>query len=494
MSLRVFIYYFSFIAVLCTVQLSLAQKKADSVHLLLVKAKHDTIRIDRGIEYAQLIRQSDQDSAIAVLFSAAKIAERIRDTVRFLRAHYLLGGLLFDESKYTEVLEHTQLVISIAPKTGNRKLTAAAYNLAGNTYQQLGQFDRALDHLLKSLKIREEIGDLKLIANSYANIGNLHIRQKDYPGALEYIRKSMSTHYKSGDTMSIAGSNASLGLAFFGMKNLDSAKKYLDIAVHYSELKKELLSAAINKVNLATVLKNSGRKNEALAMYKNCLEVFERKHYLTGIAAASGEIGEVYVEQNKFELAIPFIRRAIDVAHECGNRDQESVHLMNMSAALKGIGRYKEAFDYYDRGVKLSDSVQNEESRKVVTRRELQYEFQKRTAADSIKNAKAQEIKDAFLLAQKAKLEQENMRFWLLAAGLAIVGTGLLLVVNRFRITRKQKLIIEQQKKEVDDAFTKLAVKNKEVTDSIYYARRIQRALITSEKYIFRNLRRMNGE
>jgi hypothetical protein len=30
--------------------------------------------------------------------------------------------------------------------------------------------------------------------------------------------------------------------------------------------------------------------------------------------------------------------------------------------------------------------------------------------------------------------------------------------------------------------------KNKEVMDSIYYARRIQRALITSEKYIERNL------
>ena len=40
----------------------------------------------------------------------------------------------------------------------------------------------------------------------------------------------------------------------------------------------------------------------------------------------------------------------------------------------------------------------------------------------------------------------------------------------------------------MDEAFSKLHEKNKEVMDSIYYARRIQRALITSEKYVEKNL------
>jgi len=44
----------------------------------------------------------------------------------------------------------------------------------------------------------------------------------------------------------------------------------------------------------------------------------------------------------------------------------------------------------------------------------------------------------------------------------------------------------------VDEAFEKLHEKNKEVMDSIYYARRIQRALITNEKYIERKLNDLN--
>ncbi|MBC7865363.1 MAG: hypothetical protein IAF38_20475, partial [Bacteroidia bacterium] len=58
----------------------------------------------------------------------------------------------------------------------------------------------------------------------------------------------------------------------------------------------------------------------------------------------------------------------------------------------------------------------------------------------------------------------------------------------------KQKKIIEEQKIKVDEAFEKLHEKNKEVMDSIYYARRIQRALITSEKYIERKLKIITGK
>jgi hypothetical protein len=43
----------------------------------------------------------------------------------------------------------------------------------------------------------------------------------------------------------------------------------------------------------------------------------------------------------------------------------------------------------------------------------------------------------------------------------------------------------------VDHAYEELHEKNKEVMDSIRYAKRIQTALITSEKYIANSLKRL---
>jgi hypothetical protein len=58
---------------------------------------------------------------------------------------------------------------------------------------------------------------------------------------------------------------------------------------------------------------------------------------------------------------------------------------------------------------------------------------------------------------------------------------------NRFRITQKQKLVIEEQKQIVDE-------KQKEIIDSINYAKRIQQAQLPTEKYINKNLSKLNKD
>ena len=78
------------------------------------------------------------------------------------------------------------------------------------------------------------------------------------------------------------------------------------------------------------------------------------------------------------------------------------------------------------------------------------------------------------------------------AGSLLLVLVFSIFMFKRFKITQNQKNIIEVQKIKVDEAYEKLHEKNKEVTDSIIYARRIQRALLTNEKYFDKHLSRLN--
>lgn len=68
-------------------------------------------------------------------------------------------------------------------------------------------------------------------------------------------------------------------------------------------------------------------------------------------------------------------------------------------------------------------------------------------------------------------------------AGGALFLLFSLVLFQRFRVIRKQKTIIEIQKAETAKAFHALHEKNKEVMDSIYYARRIQQTLLTSDAF-----------
>jgi hypothetical protein len=64
---------------------------------------------------------------------------------------------------------------------------------------------------------------------------------------------------------------------------------------------------------------------------------------------------------------------------------------------------------------------------------------------------------------------------------------------NRFKVTQKQKIVIEQQKAVVEKAHVLLEEKNEEIIASIRYAKRIQDALMTSQKYITRNIERLKN-
>lgn len=79
---------------------------------------------------------------------------------------------------------------------------------------------------------------------------------------------------------------------------------------------------------------------------------------------------------------------------------------------------------------------------------------------------------------------EQKVRYYFIGGSVLLFGL-LILFINRFRITRKQKRIIEEQKHFVDE-------KQKEIIDSIRYAKRIQQALLPSSRIIDRDLTKLN--
>ena len=69
-------------------------------------------------------------------------------------------------------------------------------------------------------------------------------------------------------------------------------------------------------------------------------------------------------------------------------------------------------------------------------------------------------------------------------AGFVLLVIFSAFLLNRFRVTSRQKKIIEEKNKIVEK-------KQKEILDSIHYAKRIQQSLLPTEKYIVKNLKRL---
>jgi serine phosphatase RsbU (regulator of sigma subunit) len=132
----------------------------------------------------------------------------------------------------------------------------------------------------------------------------------------------------------------------------------------------------------------------------------------------------------------------------------------------------------------------NEESIKAGAQKELQFEFDKKTTADSLRVIGEKKV-------MNAQLAQEKTQRFALYGGLAIVIVFAGFMYNRFKVTSSQKRIIEAKEKETHKQYEIIThqkhlvdEKQKEILDSINYASRIQKALLPNEKYIEKNLRK----
>ena len=121
----------------------------------------------------------------------------------------------------------------------------------------------------------------------------------------------------------------------------------------------------------------------------------------------------------------------------------------------------------------------------------MNFEFEKKEA--ELKTE--QDKKDIISIADK---KRQKLLLLLGSCILVLVAVFAVFMYRRFKITQRQKQVI-------DTAYAELDIKNKEielqkkiveehhkeVMDSIRYAKRIQTALITSEKYINNALNRL---
>jgi tetratricopeptide (TPR) repeat protein len=371
---------------------------------------------------------------------------------------------------------------------------AGVFNSLGLYYKTQGNLVLAMEYYHSSLALCEKIGEKEGTGAILNNLGSIYSELDDHARARDHFEKSLAVAHSIGKKRGVAVALNSIGLEFYYMGNFDSAMHYFEESrVIREELKDEKL-IAINNDNMGLVLFKKGDYKRALDYHLRAFEIFEKNKNTRGLAYSNYYVGSIFFKMKDLALAKKFGERALLLSRKTGHPDA----IRNATTLLRGVykakGNYRAALEMYELFVKMDDSLRNDNIKKTSVRKQFEYEYQKKATADSVKNQEKQKVMDAELSAQAAKLRQEKSQFWFVICGLSFVVIGLFFALNRFRITQRQKKTIERQKVQVDAAFSKLHERNKEVMDSIQYAKRIQVALLPSERKIWKELLKLKNK
>jgi tetratricopeptide (TPR) repeat protein len=431
---------------------------------------------------------SDLTAAMKNYKSAMSIWEELEkkgQNVGHLKSR-LIGGIAniyLSQGDYKSALANYSTAASTSQEAGDRDGLATILGNIGTVYKNQGNYPKALEYFFRSLKINQELGSDLDISRDLGNIGTVYFRQGIHEKALEYYHKALEIDEPSGNKAGVARQQSNIGCVYLEQHEYVKALDHFNISIKMNEELGNQREIATQLCNMGSVYQDKQDPEAALRFYVCALSVAEQNNLNNIISVLNENIGAVYLSLKNYKKAEEYLLKGL--AYSEAQQDLEGTRNMYLKLCqIDSIkGDFKTGLDHYRRYIEARDSITNQENTKKQIRLEMQFEFDKKQAADSIRVSEEKKLAYAELKSEK------NKRYALYGGlGLVIVFAGFM--YNRFLVTRKQKQIIEEQKQTVEIQKKIVEEKNKEVLDSIYYARRIQRSLLPNEKYISKHVRK----
>ncbi|MES2763506.1 MAG: tetratricopeptide repeat protein [Bacteroidota bacterium] len=371
-----------------------------------------------------------------------------------------------------------------------KKGLADAYNNVGFMYNNQGDIPNALDFFAKSLKMQEALGDKEGVAESLSNIGVIYYFQNDLPRALDYYLKSLKIREQLGNKNAIANSLNNIGNLFYTQKNMQRALYYSSRSLKLQEEVGDKEGMAYSLNNLGGIYYNKGDIDKALEYYSRSKSIREEIGDQQGIAASTHNIATIYLKraldqptnkQKNLAIGQAYTDSSLILSKKLGF----PASIRNAERLLSKIdsakGKYAAAWEHYKQFVFYKDSINNEANHQASIKSQLKYVFEKKEAI-----IKEQQDKERAVVKEKNRFQQ--IVIWSVVGGLVLVSVFSFFIFRSLLQNRRANKIISSQKKLVEDKNQIIEEKQKEIIDSINYAKRIQYSLLTHEDFFKANI------
>jgi two-component sensor histidine kinase/Tfp pilus assembly protein PilF len=340
-----------------------------------------------------------------------------------------------------------------------KKSLANSLNNIGTIYNDQGDIPKAVEYYHKSFKIQEEIGDKEGIATSLNNIGYIYHNQGDIPKALEYYHKSLNIQEEIGDKEGIAISLNNIGVIYRNQGDIPKALEYNHKSLKIQEEIGNKLGIARSLNNIGMIYNNQEDIPKALTYFHKSLKIYEEIGNKEGTAYSLNNLGFNELKKGNTSgivAAKQHLLKALEIAQEIGYPDLISKVSSNLSKVYEKQGKGMKALDMHQLHIQMRDSINNEATLKASIQQEAKYVFEKVQAVKDAAHEKQLAIE------KEAKAKQQVITA-ATGGGLGLLAIFLLFVMNRLKVTRKQKVVIEIQNIELAKKNTEKEYMMKEI-------------------------------
>jgi serine phosphatase RsbU (regulator of sigma subunit) len=407
------------------------QQKFDSLKGLLKTTIVPEKRAILLIDIARSIYINIPDSSIGYCEQAEELSKKHNLEVQMAYSLHCECRYLLLKGDIKTTIEKLNKAITLFEKNKELKGLAKCYSLKSNALGRLGKDDEHLNYLIKAKVIYSSLSDKEGLNNTLTNLANAYCILKQYDNALSVLSEAKNLNLlQKGNAFYIENN---YGNIYFQQNKITDAIIHFKNAINIAHEYKMLDSEISGLTNLAECYQKQKNSNEAKTYYFKALELAKINRLMVEEADALKGITKLYETEKDFENAYSSLKK-----------------FKSIEDTIFNIEKIKSIND-------IENKLQLTEKEKIIAEQKFDLEKEKVAHAASKNNT------------------------LMLVAGLIIVGIAFLFLFYYNSKTKKLFSLIQLQKKEVEFQKEIIETKNKDVMDSIHYAKYIQGSMLPSQ-------------
>ncbi|MFT7613031.1 MAG: serine phosphatase RsbU (regulator of sigma subunit) [Parvicellaceae bacterium] len=334
-------------------------------------------------------------------------------------------------------------------------------------------FSDATARYLGVIKVAREIHDTIYLSVGLMGIGDIQFSLNEFENAIDYYYQVLPytrTSYQKG----LDQNYAQLATAYKSLGDLDSSMHYNLMALAVREENEDSVSIAYSFNNIALVYKDMGEYKRGQEYLEKSLRIKTRLGNLRGIASSNINLGQNHLLQGNNKRSYEYFlagAKLADSAKILIYQVNAYAGLVRSAAMVHGFSEIQKYMNLY---TKYDDSLSK--IQQIESTRKIEAEFQLSEKEQEILIERAEKEKAEAI---QLKTDEENTRLtnqiYYAAIGIVLLLVLVLIVVRSSMLRKRTNNLLSAQKNQIEE-------KNRDITDSINYAKKIQETMLPSDR------------
>lgn len=378
-------------------------------------------------------RYSNPADAMSMAILAKEQATEQNNEQQLNYARLTIAQLGFWKTASGEHLQEATEALSFFENTNDALATSRAHCICATMYDQYGQYENAMNHAQLAVKTAKESNDLENKADCYTVLGQIYSRTYDYTQAIKKLKQGLEIREQLNAPKAVASSLNLIGRNLTLSKKFAEAEDYYLKSLDLREKTGDTAGIPWTYLGLATLFTDKKELDTALRYYNKAEQAQATKEKRFELLCLIGR-GKIYIEQSETGNAITCLLQALETAQQLKITSLIAETHQLLSVAYEKNTDFETALQHY----KNYNTIQQE----------------------LLSNEKVNQLKH-----QQIAFSVENVK-------------------KESEIHRLKNIELKQAFDKIAAQHHELEVKNKEITDSIDYAKYIQDAYLPSREFI----------